>query len=207
MYSDNRRNLGGSVSCQSNHLAHLYNNTMRKSGVIVEGLFLTFAQQIFHSEAISYCFAIALFDPLLNKKTETICLRNDFCFSGGDEEDRPTCCRNGRHAPRHRNSPPDCFYCFAIALFDPLLNKKTETICLRNDFCFSGGDEEDRTLDLTDANRTLSQLSYAPVFLTQIIIFFLFVFVKIFSFNPRQNPSLAKFTLSFLSIHIFLKNK
>ncbi len=27
---------------------------------------------------------------------------------------------------------------------------------------FSGGDEEDRTLDLTDANRTLSQLSYAP---------------------------------------------
>ena len=27
----------------------------------------------------------------------------------------------------------------------------------------SGGDEEDRTLDLTDANRTLSQLSYAPI--------------------------------------------
>ena len=27
---------------------------------------------------------------------------------------------------------------------------------------FFGGDEEDRTLDLTDANRTLSQLSYAP---------------------------------------------
>ena len=27
---------------------------------------------------------------------------------------------------------------------------------------FSGGDEGDRTLDLTDANRTLSQLSYAP---------------------------------------------
>ena len=26
-----------------------------------------------------------------------------------------------------------------------------------------GGDEEDRTLDLTDANRTLSQLSYAPM--------------------------------------------
>ena len=25
-----------------------------------------------------------------------------------------------------------------------------------------GGDEEDRTLDLTDANRTLSQLSYRP---------------------------------------------
>ncbi len=28
---------------------------------------------------------------------------------------------------------------------------------------FNGGDEEDRTLDLTDANRTLSQLSYAPI--------------------------------------------
>ena len=28
---------------------------------------------------------------------------------------------------------------------------------------FLGGDEEDRTLDLTDANRTLSQLSYAPI--------------------------------------------
>lgn len=26
-----------------------------------------------------------------------------------------------------------------------------------------GGDEEDRTLDLTDANRTLSQLSYVPI--------------------------------------------
>ena len=25
-----------------------------------------------------------------------------------------------------------------------------------------GGDDEDRTHDLTDANRTLSQLSYAP---------------------------------------------
>ena len=29
---------------------------------------------------------------------------------------------------------------------------------------FSGGDEGDRTLDLTNANRTLSQLSYAPEF-------------------------------------------
>ena len=30
-------------------------------------------------------------------------------------------------------------------------------------FALFGGDEEDRTLDLTDANRTLSQLSYAPI--------------------------------------------
>lgn len=29
-------------------------------------------------------------------------------------------------------------------------------------YASNGGDEEDRTLDLTDANRTLSQLSYAP---------------------------------------------
>ena len=31
-----------------------------------------------------------------------------------------------------------------------------------------GGDEEDRTLDLTDANRTLSQLSYAPTFVVSL---------------------------------------
>ena len=30
-------------------------------------------------------------------------------------------------------------------------------------FVFYGGDGGDRTLDLTDANRTLSQLSYAPI--------------------------------------------
>ena len=29
-----------------------------------------------------------------------------------------------------------------------------------------GGDEEDRTLGLTDANRTLSQLSYVPTLLS-----------------------------------------
>ena len=37
-----------------------------------------------------------------------------------------------------------------------------------------GGDEEDRTLDLTDANRTLSQLSYAPGYLVNIIIAHIF---------------------------------
>ncbi len=35
---------------------------------------------------------------------------------------------------------------------------------------FHGGDEEDRTLDLTDANRTLSQLSYAPEYVCSMII-------------------------------------
>ena len=33
----------------------------------------------------------------------------------------------------------------------------------KSGMCLFGGDEEDRTLDLTDANRTLSQLSYAPI--------------------------------------------
>ena len=37
-------------------------------------------------------------------------------------------------------------------------------------FLMFGGDEEDRTLDLTDANRTLSQLSYGPVSLSNGII-------------------------------------
>ena len=36
--------------------------------------------------------------------------------------------------------------------------------------CSCGGDEEIRTLDLSDANRTLSQLSYAPVPFGSIII-------------------------------------
>ena len=36
------------------------------------------------------------------------------------------------------------------------------------DFSKIGGDEEDRTLDLTDANRTLSQLSYAPELFTEV---------------------------------------
>ena len=39
--------------------------------------------------------------------------------------------------------------------------KSPETIAVSG--LFHGGDEEDRTLDLTDANRTLSQLSYAPM--------------------------------------------
>jgi hypothetical protein len=41
--------------------------------------------------------------------------------------------------------------------------KSLETIVVSRFSC-DGGDEEDRTLDLTDANRTLSQLSYAPIF-------------------------------------------
>ena len=36
---------------------------------------------------------------------------------------------------------------------------------LRFGFCLFGGDGGIRTLDLTDANRTLSQLSYAPTFI------------------------------------------
>ena len=45
--------------------------------------------------------------------------------------------------------------------FDPsAITKKIEY--RKSGTRFFGGDEEDRTLDLTDANRTLSQLSYAP---------------------------------------------
>ena len=47
-------------------------------------------------------------------------------------------------------------------------NQKRSTV-FRQFFLF-GGDEEDRTLDLTDANRTLSQLSYAPTYDIPIII-------------------------------------
>ena len=32
-------------------------------------------------------------------------------------------------------------------------------------FALFGGPEETRTLDLSDANRTLSQLSYRPIFM------------------------------------------
>ena len=41
-------------------------------------------------------------------------------------------------------------------------NGKRKKRRLAKQVVFFGGDEEDRTLDLTDANRTLSQLSYAP---------------------------------------------
>ena len=49
-------------------------------------------------------------------------------------------------------SLPRDFYCEAEHIGKP---KEFVPVCF-------GGDEEDRTLDLTDANRTLSQLSYAP---------------------------------------------
>lgn len=49
-----------------------------------------------------------------------------------------------------------------------LTEKKRDTTSVVS--LFSGGDEEDRTLDLTDANRTLSQLSYAPTYDIHIII-------------------------------------
>jgi hypothetical protein len=46
------------------------------------------------------------------------------------------------------------------------------------DFSKIGGDEEDRTLDLTDANRTLSQLSYAPksiITKQQIVLYIIYI--------------------------------
>ena len=48
-------------------------------------------------------------------------------FSGGDGESRPKCFRAFRHAHGHRNSLPDCFYYFVIALFEPRINKYKNT--------------------------------------------------------------------------------
>ena len=45
---------------------------------------------------------------------------------------------------------------------DKVKKKEQNPNFYSSDFAESGGDEGDRTLDLTDANRTLSQLSYAP---------------------------------------------
>jgi|LSQX01.2.fsa_nt_gb hypothetical protein len=45
------------------------------------------------------------------------------------------------------------------------MQKSIKKASNRNDLkpFLSNGDEEDRTLDLTDANRMLSQLSYVPM--------------------------------------------
>ncbi len=48
----------------------------------------------------------------------------------------------------------------------PAENKKKESPD-HQDFPFFGGDEGIRTLDLSDANRTLSQLSYRPIKVAQ----------------------------------------
>ena len=57
--------------------------------------------------------------------------------------------------------------------------------------CLFGGPEETRTLDLSDANRTLSQLSYRPIYFPfdpeNIDIIAMFdVFVKAFFSIPAQ---------------------
>ena len=65
----------------------------------------------------------------------------------------------------------------------------------------NGGDEEDRTLDLTDANRTLSQLSYAPRLSLSIIIaqpeenfksFFLKSFLSLTGIRRRTGTALVR---------------
>ena len=58
------------------------------------------------------------------------------------------------------------------------------------------GDEGIRTLDLSDANRTLSQLSYAPKAAfsrTPIIIAFSFRFVKRYLHFPAQTAIIASY--------------
>ena len=67
------------------------------------------------------------------------------------------------------------FLCAFCALFDehtrsPAIaqkQKSPETLVVSG--LLAGGLEGDRTLDLTDANRTLSQLSYEPIVYRQIV--------------------------------------
>ena len=55
-------------------------------------------------------------------------------------------------------------YCLKIIIYHKkTINPNPPPTGIRFGLICYGGDEEDRTLDLTDANRTLSQLSYAPV--------------------------------------------
>ena len=53
---------------------------------------------------------------------------------------------------------------FATAAFAYRI-KKFGIIRILSDYPVFGGPEETRTLDLSDANRTLSQLSYRPIFM------------------------------------------
>ena len=62
-----------------------------------------------------------------------------------------------------------------------------------------GGDEEDRTLDLTDANRTLSQLSYAPENVSIIAPGSRFV-QREFQFLKKKIPGIILYFLSKLPI-------
>ncbi len=55
-----------------------------------------------------------------------------------------------------------------------------------------GGDEEDRTLDLTDANRTLSQLSYAPKYVCAVSVL-VYIIAKI----PICQEGFSKFFILF----------
>ena len=52
------------------------------------------------------------------------------------------------------------------------MQEKTSLVLVDKRGFFHGGDGGIRTLDLTDANRTLSQLSYAPKSLSYFIILF-----------------------------------
>ncbi len=62
-----------------------------------------------------------------------------------------------------------------------------------------GGDGEDRTLDLTDANRTLSQLSYAPI-KHRIICAFLFYSLQYFLSSVLKRIAEKIFSFSIFSL-------
>ena len=134
---------------------------------------------------------------------------------GGDEEDRSTALRPTR-TRAFQQSTGLSESALQTALFDPLLTvaklKKAAPLVLPS---LIGGDEEDRTLDLTDANRTLSQLSYAPIqkrLSSPLLLFYSIQYFlssvlkriaeKIFSFSifslPARSAS-VRATLSILS--------
>ena len=60
-------------------------------------------------------------------------------------------------------------YCLKIIIYHKkTINPNPPPTGIRFGLICYGGDEEDRTLDLTDANRTLSQPSYAPELFTEV---------------------------------------
>jgi hypothetical protein len=69
----------------------------------------------------------------------------------------------GQYSTMHKRMRTECFRCLrqTFSVSRRPGNEKSQQTLEFTDFL--GGDEEDRTLDLTDANRTLSQLSYAPI--------------------------------------------
>ena len=118
-----------------------------------------------------------------SKKKDT--RKGVFLFGAGDEA-RPIGALRRRHAHGHRNSPPDCCYHFAIALFEPLpavfQKKKGSPTAILS---FFGAGDEARTRYLDLGKVALYQMSYARR--TGLIISYKQSFVNpVFSFLFRK---------------------